>query len=528
MGELSLALSPCLNCPGPRFDRSCSADNVTNLSGCSFYLSARSEFRVFLPMTALGRQLLVKVAKLYDLAGMSLSFGLATVLVAHQTAIVSFADFFAMRVKIRNFVLFAGFLLVWNIIFRLFGLYDSRRLSGQKDELRDIVKASTLGVGSVCIAAFLLRLKMVTPLFVVGLWFISSATLVSSRLVARYLLSQFRVRGRNLREMLIVGTNPRAVLFARKIQANPTLGYRVLGFVDQEWEGMEEFRKGGYPLASDFERFPFLLRERVVDEVVLALPMKSLYLQASRVATLCEEQGIVVRVLSNIFNLRLAQSKAREFEGEAVTTFCNGSSEDWQHFFKRAFDIVASLVATLMLAPLFLLAGFLIKLTSQGPVFFIQERVGLNKKRFHLYKFRTMVADAEERQREIEHLNEASGPVFKIRSDPRLTPAGKFLRKTSIDELPQLFNVLKGDMSLVGPRPLPVRDYQGFDQDWQRRRFSVRPGITCLWQINGRSSIPFEKWMELDMQYIDQWSLWMDFKILAKTIPVVLKGTGAA
>jgi lipopolysaccharide/colanic/teichoic acid biosynthesis glycosyltransferase len=161
-------------------------------------------------------------------------------------------------------------------------------------------------------------------------------------------------------------------------------------------------------------------------------------------------------------------------------------------------------------------------------VFFIQERVGLNKKRFHLYKFRTMVADAEERQREIEHLNEASGPVFKIRSDPRLTPAGKFLRKTSIDELPQLFNVLKGDMSLVGPRPLPVRDYQGFDQDWQRRRFSVRPGITCLWQINGRSSIPFEKWMELDMQYIDQWSLWMDFKILAKTIPVVLKGTGAA
>jgi lipopolysaccharide/colanic/teichoic acid biosynthesis glycosyltransferase len=161
-------------------------------------------------------------------------------------------------------------------------------------------------------------------------------------------------------------------------------------------------------------------------------------------------------------------------------------------------------------------------------VFFIQERVGLNKRRFRLYKFRTMVADAEERRREIEHLNEASGPVFKIRNDPRCTPVGKFLRKTSIDELPQLFNVLKGDMSLVGPRPLPVRDYQGFDQDWQRRRFSVRPGITCLWQINGRSSTPFEKWMELDMEYIDRWSLGLDFKILAKTIPAVLKGAGAA
>jgi exopolysaccharide biosynthesis polyprenyl glycosylphosphotransferase len=479
-------------------------------------------------MTVLGRQLLVKTAKLYDLAVMCLSFGLAAVLVAHQTATVSFADFFAMRVKVRNFVLFAGFLLVWNIIFRLFRLYDSRRLSGQRDEVLDIVKATTLGVGSVCIAALLFRLKMVTPLFAVGLWLISSATLVSSRLIARYLLSQVRVRGRNLREIVIVGTNPRAVLFARKIQAKPTLGYRVLGFVDQEWEGMGEFRKGGYPLASDFERFPFLLRERVVDEVVLALPMRSLYLQASRVAALCEEQGIVVRVLSNVFNLRLAQSTAGEFEGETVTTLCNGSPEDWQHLFKRTFDIVASLVATLTLSPLFLLAGFLIKLTSQGPVFFIQERVGLNKRRFRLYKFRTMVADAEERQREIEHLNEARGPVFKIRNDPRLTPVGNFLRKTSIDELPQLFNVLKGDMSLVGPRPLPVRDYQGFDQDWQRRRFSVLPGITCLWQINGRSSTPFEKWMELDMEYIDHWSLELDFKILAKTIPAVLKGAGAA
>lgn len=478
-------------------------------------------------MTALRRQLLVKAAKLYDLAVMSLSFGLAAVLVANQTATVSFADFLAMRVKVRNFVLFAGFLLAWNIIFRLFGLYDSRRLSGQRDEVLDMVKATTLGVSSVCIAAFLFRLEMVTPLFAVGLWLISSATLVSSRLVARYLLSQVRVRGRNLRQMLIVGTNPRAVLFARTIQANPTLGYRVLGFVDQEWEGMEEFRKGGYPLASDFERFPFFLRERVVDEVVLALPMKSLYLQASHVVALCEEHGVIVRVLSSIFNLRLAQSKAGEFEGEAATTLCSGSPEDWQHLFKRTLDVSLALVAMLLMSPLFLLATLIVKLTSPGPIFFVQERVGLNKRRFRLYKFRTMVADAEQRQREIEYLNEASGPVFKIRNDPRLTPVGKFLRKTSIDELPQIFNVLKGDMSMVGPRPLPLRDYQGFDQDWQRRRFSVRPGITCLWQITGRSSIPFKKWMELDMEYIDHWSLGLDFKILAKTVPVVLKRTGA-
>ncbi len=139
-----------------------------------------------------------------------------------------------------------------------------------------------------------------------------------------------------------------------------------------------------------------------------------------------------------------------------------------------------------------------------------------------------MIADAEQKLSEVEHLNEVSGPVFKIKDDPRLTTIGKFLRKTSIDELPQLFNVLKGDMSLVGPRPLPVRDVDGFGKDWQRRRFSVRPGITCLWQVNGRSDLPFENWMELDMEYIDQWSLWLDFKILAQTVPAVLRGSGAA
>ena len=159
---------------------------------------------------------------------------------------------------------------------------------------------------------------------------------------------------------------------------------------------------------------------------------------------------------------------------------------------------------------------------------FVQSRVGQNKRKFRMYKLRTMVVDAEKQMRGLEHLNEVSGPVFKIKNDPRITPVGRFLRKASIDELPQLFNVLKGDMSLVGPRPLPVRDYEGFSEDWHRRRLSVKPGITCLWQVNGRSSIAFEQWMELDMQYIDRWSLLLDFQILARTIPAIWKGVGAA
>jgi len=195
---------------------------------------------------------------------------------------------------------------------------------------------------------------------------------------------------------------------------------------------------------------------------------------------------------------------------------------------KRMMDILFSLFLLVIFSPLFLVSAVLIKRSSPGPVFFAQERVGLNKRRFRLYKFRTMIPDAERKLAELECFNELSGPVFKIKNDPRITPIGKFLRKTSIDELPQLYNVLIGDMSLVGPRALPVRDYNGFDQDWHRRRFSVRPGITCLWQVNGRNNIPFDQWMELDLEYIDNWSLWLDAKILLKTIPAVISGHGAA
>jgi len=183
-----------------------------------------------------------------------------------------------------------------------------------------------------------------------------------------------------------------------------------------------------------------------------------------------------------------------------------------------------------LLSPLFLVVAFLIKLTSPGgAVFFVQDRIGLRKRKIRVIKFRTMAPGAEQSLTALERYNEVSGPVFRIKNDPRVTCLGRFLRKTSIDELPQLFNVPKGDMSLVGPRPLPRRDYAGFSQDRHRRRFSVKPGITRLWQISGRGSpsLPFEKWMQMDLDYIDHWSWWLDFKILAQTIPAVINGRGA-
>jgi lipopolysaccharide/colanic/teichoic acid biosynthesis glycosyltransferase len=191
-------------------------------------------------------------------------------------------------------------------------------------------------------------------------------------------------------------------------------------------------------------------------------------------------------------------------------------------------DVAISSALLLLFAPLLIGVAAAIKMTSPGSVLFLQERIGLNKRRFKIYKFRTMVPNAEQLMPSLESKNEVSGPVFKIRKDPRITPIGRYLRRNSIDELPQLFNVLIGDMSLVGPRPLPVRDYEGFNEDWQRRRFSVRPGITCLWQVNGRSGISFDQWMLLDLQYMDEWSLWLDLKILARTVPAVVRGSGAA
>jgi exopolysaccharide biosynthesis polyprenyl glycosylphosphotransferase len=481
-----------------------------------------------LPLISFRRRILTRTCLLFDLGVVAFSFAVASVPVSRPTSVMSFANFLSMRIKVQNVLLFVSLLFLWNVIFSLFSLYESKRLSDRKSEVRDILKATSVGTFLILLVAIPFRIGIVTLVFVVVFWLTSSTITILYRLVLRSFLTWIRARGRNSRQVVIVGTNRRALRFARSIESRPELGYRLVGFVDDEWAGSEEFRGSGYPVVADYLHFPSFLRERVVDEVALALPMNSLYLQASRIAARCKEQGIIVRFLSNIFDLRQEQSDGDSFDQDMVVTPYPYQFEGWPIVIKRALDIVISLASLILLSPFFLIVAALAKCDSPGPIFFSQERVGLNKRRFRMNKFRTMFDGAEKMQAELEDRNELSGPVFKIRDDPRITPLGRFLRKTSIDELPQLFNVLKGDMSLVGPRPMTVRDYEKFDEDWQRRRFSVRPGITCLWQINGRNSIPFSHWMVLDMRYIDHWSLWLDLKILAKTIPAVLKGTGAA
>jgi exopolysaccharide biosynthesis polyprenyl glycosylphosphotransferase len=280
------------------------------------------------------------------------------------------------------------------------------------------------------------------------------------------------------------------------------------------------------PIIGTVDNFSECLKKNVVDEVIIAIP-RSLLENAEPIAYACEEEGIKLRFMADVFSVEVARVSLATVGSIPLLTMEPVALDDGKLFIKRVFDFVITASAMPIILPLMAVVAAAIRWESHGPVFFIQERVGLRKHLFPMYKFRSMYIDAEEKLKEIEHLNEADGPIFKISRDPRVTRVGRFIRKTSIDELPQLFNVLKGDMSLVGPRPMSIRDVDHFDKGIQRKRFSMKPGITCIWQISGRSNLTFDQWLAMDLEYINNWSLYLDLKILLKTIPAVLTRRGA-
>jgi exopolysaccharide biosynthesis polyprenyl glycosylphosphotransferase len=472
------------------------------------------------------RKILLDCLQVFDLVLMVLSYAIATLAVLKESGgSLSLAQFVGMRVKIENFAVFTFIVLAWHFVLLSFGLYRSKRLTSRAEEICETLRATSTGSIILYVSAAVFQIRMIGLKFVLTFWAIASVTAILSRLGLRLSLHEVRRKGRNLRSMVIAGTNARAVDFAKTIERKPELGYRIVGFVDDEWGGTTEFQRAGFKRVCDFDGFAEFLRTNVVDELVIALPMRSYFMQASEMAASCVEQGLAVRHLS-IFNPQQKPADRMDIDYSLISHYSE-RSEGIQMAIKRLLDIAIALLTLVLCAPLMAVVALAIRISSPGPVFFVQKRLGINKRRFNMYKFRTMAPNAEQIQHALEHLNEASGSVFKIKNDPRVTPIGRFLRKTSIDELPQLINVLRGDMSLVGPRPLPGRDYERFEQDWQRRRFSVRPGMTCLWQVNGRSGIGFEEWMKLDLTYIDQWSIWLDLQILIKTVPAVLRGSGA-
>jgi exopolysaccharide biosynthesis polyprenyl glycosylphosphotransferase len=473
------------------------------------------------------RRLLKNLAKLFDLSALVASFAFAGIVAYSSLNGLTLARLMGVQVTLGNCLLFILLLFTWHSIFIHCGLYVSKRFTKHHVEALEVCKATLLASGFLFLSARIFHIGMVNRAFLLLFWVFCTCLMVSARFAAQSFLLSLRRQGRNSRFLLIVGTNERAIDFADQVAKRLDLGYKIVGFVDDDWDGIRSFEATGHTRCCTFSGLADFLRQNVVDETAMFLPLRSYYEHAAQLVSLCEQHGIAVRFESQVFNLRKTVAQDQDLEENFHVLAVASSMEAWPSVAKRVLDFVVSALLLLAFSPLFAFAALLIKCSSRGPLFFSQVRVGLNKRQFRMYKFRTMIANAEQMQDQLLPMNEMSGPAFKIKDDPRVTPHGRILRKTSIDELPQLFNVLLGQMSLVGPRAMSLRDYQQFDKDWQRRRFSVKPGITCLWQIKGRSSVPFEKWMELDMEYIDKWSLWLDFKILAQTLPAVLRGTGA-
>ncbi len=419
---------------------------------------------------------------------------------------------------VESTLFFVGVFASWMFMLSSFWLYRSKRLAKLVDEFGDVLRAvvfSTLILATqIFLAEWSVFPKRFLLIFAVG----SFCFLFVIRLFKRRVLTQFRLHGRNLRSVIVVGAGSRGQKIVELIRDNPEVGYQFAGFVD-------DLQVPG--VIGNLAQVSSILAKNVIDEVIICLPVKTFYDQIQSIAEVAEEQGITVRIHSDLFNLKLSRAVAGEIGEAPILSIYATRLSDWQAFVKSSIDFVGGLALLLLLSPLMLMIALAIKLTSRGPALFIQERVGLNKRRFRMFKFRTMSVDAESRQQLLENLNEADGPVFKMKDDPRITGIGKWLRKTSLDELPQLINIVLGDLSLVGPRPLPERDFRRFNKLWFNRRFSVKPGITCIWQISGRSGTSFDKWILQDLEYIDNWSLALDIKILFKTIPTVVRGTGA-
>ena len=476
------------------------------------------------------RQFAMDCFKVFDVALIMVAFLFAMAASNLPITLNDFSALIEMRFSFRNMALFMLFGVVWHLILNSYGFYDSRRLSKLVEEMVDIVQAITICMALLFTIKIGFPIKIISLNFLQWFWVSSFLLFTTSRLLLRLALILLRFQGRNLRQALIIGSNERALAYAQKLREQKKLGYIVLGLVDDapyacpQGVAAQQDSRVVCTLA-DFQEY---IRHNVIDEIFLFLPIKTFYSRINAIIAACEEQGIVVRMGTDFFSLKLAKARIERIDCDALVTLYTGNMYHWKILIKEIIDVAAAALLVLCTAPLMLAAALLIKVMSPGPVFFKQDRIGLNKRKFKILKFRTMVVDAEKKLKEIEHLNEIEGNVaFKLKNDPRITPVGKVLRILSLDELPQLFNVVRGDMSLVGPRPLTLNDFRGFSIDWQRRRFSVKPGITCLWQIAGRSTLTFREWMELDMEYIDNWSLWLDFKILLKTVPAVLKTRGA-
>ncbi len=465
-----------------------------------------------------------KAALLFALADVivtTLSFEAAYQVRAH---VLPLENVFFILPPVRALLLVAT-LVIWVGLGVLLRVYERLETGDPLAALNDSLKQ--VAVGLLLLVGFLFVQKDdISRAFVALFGLFNLVALIAYRVSARSLRGWIRRKFGVEAHFVVVGTGPTAEQIGRALEQNQQYGLRLLGFVEAGEPGTErEIRLGrSYPVwpLGDLSR---LLRNHVVDEIIFAvdrdrLPeLEGLFLQ-------CDEEGVRTRVVVNFFPHVNSEVYLEQFAHFPLLTFSATPHDEIRLLFKRVFDVTLAVLAMAMAALPLALVALLVKLTSRGPAIFKQVRCGLNGRTFTFYKLRSMCLDAEARQAELAALNEKDGPVFKMTNDPRLTPIGRYLRRYSIDEWPQLWNVLKGDMSFVGPRPAVPAEVVHY-QPWQRRRLRMKPGLTCLWVLEGRDRLDFETWMRLDMAYIDNWSLLLDLKILLRSIPRVLFGRGA-
>ena len=409
--------------------------------------------------------------------------------------------------------------LSWVVAVSAQGLYRPRARWSIRREATDVIRAAaTLGVITLSVL-FLFKLPDVSRLFLLFLFPVQAAVTITTRLALRAFMERLRVRGRNIRYVLVLGAGPKAQAFAAKLEDHRELGLRIVGFLHNKpfvslrapWRRLGRL--------DDLER---VLHTEIVDEVAICLPFSQWNL-IDAISRLCEEEGKIVRIPMDVLDRAISVGRVEELDGTPVFSLVSGPDRGLALAAKRTVDVVASAFGLIVLSPLLAVVAIAIKAADGGPVLFRQRRVGLHGRPFDVRKFRTMSINAEAQVRELADRNEIQGPAFKITGDPRITRVGRFLRRTSLDELPQLWNVLIGQMSLVGPRPPLPDEVKDYDL-WHRRRLSMKPGITGLWQVRYRRAPRFDQWVAADLEYIDRWSLWLDVKILFRTIPAALEG----
>ncbi len=418
-------------------------------------------------------------------------------------------------------------LLAWMAPLVVTRRYRSHRTADLKTEATAILQAATVATALLLIAIFVVRLDQMLLqdrfsrtwlLLFSGLaFFLLLAEKIALRLISRDL----RRHGLNQRTVLIAGAPDAAAQLAESIEDHPHWGLCIIGQVHTD--GCPTGPPSGGVLGG-MEDIPDIVSSHVVDDVFFTVTPQELP-ALKDIIDLLQEQGIRTRIALDLLPPAHSKVDLEYLDGRPVVTLSPAPSNFLLLLLKRAYDVGLGAVLLVISLPVMLFLALMIRATSSGSVLYRQTRCGLNGRRFTMYKLRTMVANADQKKRELEHLNTMTGPAFKVRSDPRITPLGQYLRKFSLDELPQFWNVVRGDMSLVGPRPLEEKEPY---TPRQRRRLSMKPGITCLWQISGRSDLDFDRWMELDLEYIDTWSPRLDFVILLKTIPAVLSRRGAS